>query len=350
MIKRKFKECLDYIQPTDYIVSSDQYSDLFKTPVLTAGQSFFLGYTNDTNGIYNASEENPIILFDDFTTAIKWVDFPFKVKSSACKILVPKNNVNLRYLYYAIKTQKIDHSQHKRYWISEFSELLFNDYGNSNIAIANSLDNIQQAINNKKKEIILLNELIKSRFIEMFGNPNLNDKLFPQHRFDTICENLDNRRIPIASKDRKQGRYPYYGASGIVDYVDNYIFDEDVLLISEDGANLVVRSTPIAFSVSGKVWVNNHAHVVKFKNFATQKYTEYYFAYIDISEYITGSAQPKFNQAKLNSLRIPIPPIELQNKFATFVEQIDKSKFIIQRQIKELQELLDKKMDEYFSE
>lgn len=162
----------------------------------------------------------------------------------------------------------------------------------------------------------------------MFGDPRFNEKRFAEHRFDTISDNLDYRRIPITSKDRSKGKYPYYGASGIVDYVDDYIFDEDILLISEDGANLVMRSTPIAFSVRGKVWVNNHAHVVRFDNFSTQKYIEYYFAYIDISGYITGSAQPKFNQAKLNSMLIPVPPIDLQNEFANFVKLIDKLKFV----------------------
>ena len=182
----------------------------------------------------------------------------------------------------------------------------------------------------------------------MFGNPKTNSLDLPMQRFDAISENLDYRRRPITAKDRKEGVYPYYGASGIVDYVEDYIFDEDILLISEDGANLIMRSTPIAFSVSGKVWVNNHAHVVKFENFATQKYIEYYFEQIDLAEYITGSAQPKFNQAKLNGMMIPIPPIEQQNKFADFVQQIDKSKFIVQKQIKLLEELLEKKMNEYF--
>ena len=201
----------------------------------------------------------------------------------------------------------------------------------------------------KNKEIINeLNELAKSQFIEMFGNPKTNSLGLPTQRFDTISDNLDYRRRPITAKDRKEGIYPYYGASGIVDYVEDYIFDEDILLISEDGANLVMRSTPIAFSVSGKVWVNNHAHVVKFENFATQKYIEYYFEQIDLDEYITGSAQPKFNQAKLNGMLIPIPTIELQNKFAAFVQQIDKSKFLIQKQINLLEELLENKMNEYF--
>ena len=171
-----------------------------------------------------------------------------------------------------------------------------------------------------------LEQLIKSRFIELFGDPETNPKGWTRQRLDQICENLDSRRVPITSTDRKAGNYPYYGASGIVDYVKDYIFDEDILLISEDGANLVMRSTPIAFSVSGKVWVNNHAHVVRFESKATQKYIEICFALTDISGSITGTAQPKLNQAKLNAMMFCVPPIELQEQFATFVEQTDKSK------------------------
>lgn len=124
----------------------------------------------------------------------------------------------------------------------------------------------------------------------------------------SISENLDSKRIPITQKDRIAGVYPYYGASGIVDYVSEYLFDDDLLLISEDGANLLARSTPIAFSVSGKVWVNNHAHILKFKDMATQKIVEYYFASIFIDEYITGAAQPKLTQANMNKIAIPLPP------------------------------------------
>ena len=107
---------LDYLQPTKYIVESTNYLESYKTPVLTAGKSFLLGYTNETEGIFN---QLPTIIFDDFTTAIKFVNFPFKVKSSAMKILVPTSDlVNLRYVYYFMETLRITADTHKRYWIS----------------------------------------------------------------------------------------------------------------------------------------------------------------------------------------------------------------------------------------
>ena len=190
------------------------------------------------------------------------------------------------------------------------------------------LDKLVELQNKCKQQLTKFDELVKSRFMEMFGDPVVNPMKWKQVCFNSICENLDAKRIPIPEVNRKHGLYPYYGASGIVDYVDNFIFDEDLLLISEDGANLLLRSTPIAFSVSGKVWVNNHAHVIRFSEKASQKYVEVYFSLIDISKHITGTAQPKLNQTKLNSILINCPPLPLQQQFAAFVEKVDKSKFI----------------------
>ncbi|MBQ4126510.1 MAG: restriction endonuclease subunit S [Alistipes sp.] len=140
----------------------------------------------------------------------------------------------------------------------------------------------------------------------------LKQELQPKEGWETktiseISENLDYKRVPVTKKDRKEGVYPYYGASGIVDYVDGYLFDEDLLLVSEDGANLLARSTPIAFSVSGKIWVNNHAHILRFANIELQKFVEYFFANYDISKYVTGAAQPKFNQKALNNIVVSYP-------------------------------------------
>lgn len=140
-----------------------------------------------------------------------------------------------------------------------------------------------------------------------------------------LSTNLDNKRKPVTKSDRESGEYPYYGASGIVDYVSGYIFDDELLLVSEDGANLMARSTPIAFSSSGKVWINNHVHVLKFNSMITQKYVEHYLNMIDLSEYITGAAQPKLNRENLNRIRINIPSsIEEQEKIVIALERFDR--------------------------
>lgn len=116
-------DLLSYEQPTKYLVSSTAYDDSYPTPVLTAGQTFILGYTNEETGIYPASAENPVIIFDDFTTAFKWVDFPFKAKSSAMKMLRPKDEklALFRYIYFAMLCIDFDPQEHARHWISRYS-------------------------------------------------------------------------------------------------------------------------------------------------------------------------------------------------------------------------------------
>ncbi|EKQ6494283.1 TPA: restriction endonuclease subunit S [Klebsiella pneumoniae] len=138
-----------------------------------------------------------------------------------------------------------------------------------------------------------------------------------------LGENLDSKRKPITSGLREAGSIPYYGASGIVDYVKDYIFDGDFLLISEDGANLLARNTPIAFSISGKSWVNNHAHVIKFDSYAERRYVEYYLNSIDLAPYISGAAQPKLNKKNLESIRIPNPSPEDKERIVSILDKFD---------------------------
>lgn len=116
----RLEDIVDYEQPQRYIVESTDYNDTYKTPVLTAGKTFVMGYTNETAGIFN---NLPVIIFDDFTTDSKYVDFPFKVKSSAMKILHVKNGVNVKYVYYFMSITRLVGKTHKRYWISEYSKL-----------------------------------------------------------------------------------------------------------------------------------------------------------------------------------------------------------------------------------
>lgn len=120
---RRVGDIADYEQPSKYLVKSTDYNDDFEIPVLTAGQTFILGYTNEKEGIYNASSEKPVIIFDDFTGAFKWVDFPFKAKSSAMKMITSKSDVLIRYLFHLMGFLNYSSDEHKRLWISVYSEL-----------------------------------------------------------------------------------------------------------------------------------------------------------------------------------------------------------------------------------
>lgn len=137
----------------------------------------------------------------------------------------------------------------------------------------------------------------------------------------SISENLDSYRKPIKQGNRVKGIYPYYGASGIVDYVKDYIFDGNFLLVSEDGANLTARVTPIAFSITGKNWVNNHAHVLKFHDLDMQKYVEFYLNFLNLQSVISGAAQPKLTKNNLDKIKIPVPDENVLKKIVSILER-----------------------------
>ena len=177
---------------------------------------------------------------------------------------------------------------------------------------------------NKIKKIREL--LIRSVFLEMFGDPKNPDSKWMRRPFGGLMECKNSSRVPVKKSEREttEGLYPYYGASGIVDHVDSFLFEGEHLLISEDGANLVARVTPIAFIATGQFWVNNHAHVFAENGSLDAIYCEALFSLIDLSLHITGSAQPKLNKRNLEKIVIPVPPLELQQKFRGIIEKISR--------------------------
>ncbi|MDG5800181.1 restriction endonuclease subunit S [Marinilabiliaceae bacterium ANBcel2] len=321
---KRVGEVASYEQPAKYLVKSKIYNDDFPIPVLTAGKTFILGYIDETDGIYKASEK-PVIIFDDFTTANKWVDFDFKVKSSAMKMITSKDESKalLKFIYFWLNTlpSRLVDGDHKRQWIS--------NYSNKKITIPPL---------SVQKEIVRILDTFTELTAELTAELAARKKQYSYYReqlfsfeesevewktLGEVAENFDSKRKPITGGLRQSGDIPYYGASGIVDYVKDYIFDGDFLLVSEDGANLVARNTPIAFSISGKTWVNNHAHVLKFQTYEEQRYIEYYLNSIDLTPYISGAAQPKLNKRNLNSIIIPNPTPEVKQRIVSILDKFD---------------------------
>lgn len=248
--------------------------------------------------------------------------------------ILPKKGFNINYIGYCL--QSLDLSKYKQG--AAIPHIYFRDYGERIVKVTEDINKQQSIVDyldsafakidamkaNAEKALNEAKALYQASLKEMLEpKEGWEEKTLPD-----ISENLDSKRKPVTKGKREAGIYPYYGASGIVDYVSDYIFDEDILLISEDGANLVARSTPIAFSVSGKVWVNNHAHILKFQNIYTQYFVEYYFASIKIDEYVTGAAQPKFSQKNMNKLPIWIPSLSEQQ---SIVETLDSLKSKVDR-------------------
>lgn len=154
-------DVLIYEQPSNYIVKDTKYREDYDIPVLTAGDTFILGYTNETKNVFS---DLPVIIFDDFTTSTKYVDFPFKVKSSAMKILKASKEVDLKYMYYLLSNIKVDVERHKRYWISQFSNIkvLLPEYMVQS-EIAAVIDKVEFLITTRKKQLLYLDRLIKSQ-------------------------------------------------------------------------------------------------------------------------------------------------------------------------------------------
>lgn len=178
-------------------------------------------------------------------------------------------------------------------------------------------------------------------------------KTWEINKLEEVCEILDNKRVPISSKNRIRGIYPYYGASGIVDYIDKYIFDEELVLIGEDGAKWGAFENS-AFIAEGKYWVNNHAHILKPNNeILINKFLVYFLNYSNLEKYITGTTVKKLNQQKLKQIEIPLPPLEEQMRIVKILdlafEKIDTSVELLKANLANLDELAKSVLDRAFN-
>ena len=182
-------------------------------------------------------------------------------------------------------------------------------------------------IENEKAELVREGKIKKSKKLPAITDDekpfDISDS-WEWVRLGSILYNLDGKRVPVSVSERnkKAKVYDYYGASGVIDKIDNYIFSKPLLLISEDGANLLARRTPIAFIATGKYWVNNHAHVFDGINLLFLKYISIFIESIDVSKYVTGTAQPKLNQQNLNKILVAVPPLEEQKRIVAKIEKI----------------------------
>lgn len=166
-----------------------------------------------------------------------------------------------------------------------------------------------------------------------------------------ICDILDTQRIPITSKNRKTGKYPYYGANGIQDYVDDYIFDDELVLLAEDGGNFGVKDKPIAYRVSGKCWVNNHAHVLKPKeNILDVDYLCYSLMFYDVSKLINGTTRKKLNQSAMKKIKIQLPALNIQKKIANTLDEVNNLIDLQKQQLKKLDLLIKSKFIDMFGD
>lgn len=214
-------------------------------------------------------------------------------------------------------------------------------------AILDEADTLRQL---NKDLITKYDALAQSLFLDMFGDPVTNPMGWEIKLFSEVATNLNSKRKPIKQSDRELivGKFPYYGATGIVSYINDFKFDGEYLLIAEDGKNLVNRKKPIAWVAKGQFWVNNHAHVVGYNGSVSLFFLAFYLNKINISQYVTGIDQFKMNKSNLNRIPILIPPITLQNKFAERIAVIEQQKAQAQQSLQKSEDLFNSLLQKAF--
>lgn len=365
---KKLGEVIDYEQPTKYIVNSTQYDDKFKTPVLTAGQTFILGYTNEIEGIYKASKEDPVIIFDDFTASNHWVDFEFKVKSSAMKILKPKNQfVNLRYCYHYIKTINFDVTEHKRIWISKYSQLEVPipslEIQEKIVKILDKFTNYVTELQSRTKQYnYYRDKLLSEQYLNKISEKidKFEDKEY-KLRVTTLGEIGEIKMCKRILKEQTstKGTVPFYKIGTFGKKADSFIsreiFEEykkkysypkkGEVLISASGTigrTVIFDGEDCYFQDSNIVWLSHNESKV------LNKYLYYYYQIVNWNPSSGGTIKRMYNYNLVN-MKIFLPPIEIQDKVVKvldkFQELLKDTKGLLPQEIEQRQ-----KQYEYYRE
>ena len=225
-------------------------------------------------------------------------------------------------------------------------------------AIASILGAIQEAKFARQKEIALERERKATLMDYLFSHGTKDEPCkqteigeIPESwevvRLEELCECLDSKRVPVKESERnkRNGSIPYYGASGQAGWMDDYLFDETLLLVAEDGENLNSRKLPIAYSIEGKSWVNNHAHVLRVTNI-NQFFLEYHFNSTDLSPYLTGTTRPKLNKASLLGILVPRPRCAEADEVASILCNCDAKITALEQETARLDELFHAMLEE----
>lgn len=311
---RKLAELLDYEQPGKYIVHSTNYDDSFRTPVLTAGQTFILGYTNEEDGHYKASKANPVIIFDDFTTAMQWVDFEFKVKSSAMKLLTSKDSsvANIRYLFYAMQCIHYVPVDHSRHWIEKYSQL--------EIPVP-PIQIQREVVEVLDKFALLTAELTAELAKRKKQYEHYRDKLLNFTQGGGYKKLGECVRIRNGSdyKHLGGGTIPVYGSGGVMTFVNKCAYDKPSVLIPRKGSIEKLYYLDIPFwTVDTLFYTEINGEVI------VPKYLYYVLQKEHLEQYNTAGGVPSLTQKVLNGIKILVPPLAEQERIVKILDKFDK--------------------------
>lgn len=362
MEKVKIDGVLKYEQPTKYIVETENYDDSYNTPVLTAGKSFLLGYTNEEKGVFN---EVPVIIFDDFTTSFHFVDFPFKVKSSALKILkAVKDKADIKYLYYKMQTIKFEAEQHKRYWISKYSQIEIDlPPLATQQRIATILDQADALIQNNRAIVQKYDALTQSLFLDMFGDPVKNEKGWEKIKLGDLSQ-ISSGSTPSRLNDNYfSGNIPWVKTGEVNGKI---ILDTEEKMTKEALENSSCKLYPkgsliIAMYGQGKTrgqigflgidaTTNQACAVIPPSEKINFNYLFQLLKlnYEDLRSLGRGGNQPNLNSGLIKSYEVINPPITLQNQFAERVAVIEAQKQQAQLALAKSEELFQSLLQRAF--
>ena len=358
---KKLEDCLDFEQPTPYLVKSTEYDDAYKTPVLTAGQSLLLGYTNEQDGIYRASKENPCIIFDDFTTSFHWINFDFKVKSSAMKMLRPKEGVNFRYVYYAMLGINFVPGGHQRHWISKYSQFEIPLPSLSEQErIVGILDTFTSSIENLKAQISLRRkqyEHYRDKLLDLEGKPGVEMKTLGE--IGTFIRGKRFVRTDIVEEGVPCLHYgDFYTTYGLsVKEVKTFLTAEKAakLRFAEKNDVVIVAAGENNIDIGvGVVWFGEKPAAVHdacyiFKHKQNPMYISYYLRsngyHQQIKKDVSSAKICSISSVGLGRAVLPLPSLEEQSRIVSILDEFEAS-------IKNLEAQLEarEKQYEYYRE
>lgn len=335
-------ELLYYEQPTPYIVESTDYNDAYETPVLTAGKSFILGYTDEKEGIY---DQLPVIIFDDFTTASQYVNFKFKVKSSAMKILTPVTELVLpKYIYYRMQIINFDHSTHKRYWIQQYSKIRVSvpplpeqERIVSRIEeLFSQLDAGVETLKKTKAQLAVYRQaVLKEAFdsIEDQYYQTLNTAILgsPQNGLYKPKSDYSDNGTPILRIDGFYDGfivkdYYYKRVNLTVDEITRYSLEIGDLIVNRvNSMPCLGKCALVRFLGETTVFESNMMRIKLDNEKVNGDFLTYYLSSSTGRKELTKSAKQAVNQASINQTDVgnaivPMPPVEIQKRLLTYIE------------------------------
>ena len=321
---KKFNEI--FIDKTKYgeKIQTSEYEKQGKHIIVDQGQAEIAGYTNREEGLF---KEVPVIIFGDHTRVIKYIDEPFFLGADGVKVLRSKEkNANYKYLYYALKSAKIPNTGYNRHfkWLKDV-ELNYPDSVKQE-KIVDILDRFSYVIEKRKAELCSLDELIKARFVELFGDPIINSKGLETKELNEVLvlkAGDFTAASDISVEPTEINIYPCYGGNGIRGYVAEYNQEGEYSLVGRQGA----LSGNVQYA-TGKFKNTEHALLVKPIIQMNSIWLNQLLLNLDLKRYQTGAAQPGLSVKNLQEIHIIMVPIDEQRQFAEFVKQIDKSEFV----------------------